>query len=265
MAQAELARKHAIGGFAYYHYWFNGKLLLERPLEEVLASGKPDFPFCLCWANESWTRAWDGLESQVLMRQSYESYDPAAHLAWLARAFLDPRHIRVRGAPLFLVYNASHLPRLHEVVNAWRRSARTHGIDDLYLCSVLSHRNTLTPQAALEAGFDASVEFLPHPALRCPRTPANFVRSVLPRLVNRTARLLAPRRPAPFPILTVHSYRQFARKSMQTPATGPRTFPCVFPGWDSSPRRSSATIIQNGNPRLYGEWLRHALWRAART
>jgi len=111
-AQAALAREYGIHGFCYYHYWFNGRHLLERPFNEVLASGSPDLPFCLCWANENWTRAWDGLEREVLVRQQYDSQDDLAHIRWLANAFRDSRYIRVHGKPLFLIYRvASPSPR----------------------------------------------------------------------------------------------------------------------------------------------------------
>ncbi len=101
--QAELAKQYGIGGFCYYHYWFNGKMLLERPFNEVLQSGKPDFPFCLCWANENWTRRWDGRENEILMGQNYHEYDADKHMLWLEQAFSDDRYIKINGKPLFLV------------------------------------------------------------------------------------------------------------------------------------------------------------------
>ena len=85
-AQAHLAREYGIHGFCYYHYWFHGKHLLELPFNEVLASGQPDFPFCLCWANESWTRTWDGQVRQRLIAQKYSVEDDRAHMRWLIPA-----------------------------------------------------------------------------------------------------------------------------------------------------------------------------------
>src|SRR5262245_26832475 len=96
-AQADLARRHGLGGFCYYHYWFEGKRLLQRPFDEVLRSGEPDFPFCLCWANENWTRTWDGKAADVLLRQTYSPDDDLRHIRWLAEAFADRRYIRVDG------------------------------------------------------------------------------------------------------------------------------------------------------------------------
>jgi lipopolysaccharide biosynthesis protein len=90
MAQARLAAAYGIDAFCYYHYWFSGRRLLERPFQEVLESGKPDFPFCLCLANEAWTRRWDGKNHAVLMAQTYSETDDRNHLTWLAEAFRDP-------------------------------------------------------------------------------------------------------------------------------------------------------------------------------
>src|SRR5215475_4957626 len=119
-AQADLARNHGIHGFCYYHYWFQGRRLLRRPFDEVLRSGQPDFPFCLCWANENWTRVWDGSDKKLLIEQTYSADDDLAHIRWLAPAFRDPRHIRVEGKPLFLVYRARKLPDPLRTTSLWR-------------------------------------------------------------------------------------------------------------------------------------------------
>ena len=127
-AQADLAREYGITGFCYYHYWFTGRRLLERPFNEVLASGEPDFPFCLCWANERWTRRWDGGEHCVLMDQTYSTEDDLAHIRWLCEAFRDPRYIRVEGRPLFLVYRAGDLPDPVRTTSIWRRRPSARGL-----------------------------------------------------------------------------------------------------------------------------------------
>src|SRR5690242_15190569 len=137
-AQAQLARENGIYGFCYYHYWFNGKLLLERPFNEVLASSQPDFPFCLCWANENWTRAWDGLEHDILVAQEYDAEDDRRHIHWLVEAFRDRRYIRVNGKPLLLVYRVSNLPDPLQTASLWREEAHKLGIGDIYLATVES-------------------------------------------------------------------------------------------------------------------------------
>ena len=119
-AQAELAHAFGLHGFCYYHYWFNGRRVLQRPFEDVLASGEPDFPFCLCWANENWTRRWDGSDDEILLEQIYSEQDDRDHLLSLLTAFRDPRYIRIEGKPLFLVYRTSALPHPARTAEIWR-------------------------------------------------------------------------------------------------------------------------------------------------
>ena len=172
-AQADLARESGIYGFCYYHYWFNGKQLLDRPFNEVLASGKPDFPFCLCWANENWTRVWDGKDNNVLIEQKYSEEDDRQHIRALADAFRDERYIRVNGKPLFLVYRATKIPDPRKTTAIWREEAQKLGIGDLYLCRVESFRDERSDPG--EIGFDAAVGFQPDwPTLKDPRRRGRF-------------------------------------------------------------------------------------------
>src|SRR5207247_4042112 len=114
-------RQYGIHGFCYYHYWFRGKRLLERPFDEVLASGQPDFPFCLCWANEPWSRRWNGRAEEVLQAQEYSAADDMAHIRWLLTALGDPRAIQLEGKPIFLVYQGRELPQPARTLATWRR------------------------------------------------------------------------------------------------------------------------------------------------
>ncbi|MDA8086785.1 MAG: glycoside hydrolase family 99-like domain-containing protein, partial [Nitrospiraceae bacterium] len=140
-AQADLARQYGIYGFCYYHYWFKGRTPLGRPLQEVLASGRPDFPFCLCWANERWTRAWDGGMNDVLIDQNYSREDDIDHIRWLCNIFRDSRYIKVKGKPLLLVYKSADLPDPGGTAALWRKEAERLGLPGLYLCRVESFGN----------------------------------------------------------------------------------------------------------------------------
>src|SRR5262249_26983694 len=132
-AQAELAADYGIYGFCYFHYWFHGRQLLERPVNEILRTGEPDFPFCLCWANESWSRPWDGGEKEILIEQCYSEADDLAHIRALLPFFLDERYIRVMGCPFFGVYRASKLPDPQRTTDLWRREAVRAGLKGLFL------------------------------------------------------------------------------------------------------------------------------------
>ncbi|MDQ1479597.1 MAG: hypothetical protein QOI44_458, partial [Actinomycetota bacterium] len=127
-AQAALASEHGIEGFCYWHYWFSGRRLLERPFDEVLASGEPDFPLCLAWANESWSRRWMGDGKDLLLAQEYSLADDIEHARWLAHAFADPRYVRIGDRPVFLVYRPRDLPSARRTTDIIRREVTRAGV-----------------------------------------------------------------------------------------------------------------------------------------
>jgi len=259
VAQAELAKESGIEGFCYYHYWFNDKMLLERPFNEVLASGKPNFPFCLCWANENWTRRWDGLEQEVLAAQDYGVYDPRRHMEWLARAFKDHRYIRVAGKPLFLLYSADAIPDISDVLRVWRQEARRILQTDLYVCAVKSHRYGLTDEETIALGFDALVHFHPHPEL-FPRPDKARIRRFFNKRINAFFRLFGRDALKRFPIYSRYDYGMYVANALSRPRGKATQFPCVFPSWDNSARKKrDATIIQNSDARLFEEWFRRSV------
>jgi glycosyltransferase involved in cell wall biosynthesis len=238
-AQADLARAHGIHAFCYYHYWFGGKQLLERPFADVLASGDPDFPFCLCWANEPWSRRWDGRADDVLQAQIYSPDDDIAHIRALLPAFADRRYLRVEGKPLFIVYQARDLPDPGGTVSRWRAEAARAGLPGLYLMTVETGWDA--GWDATEVGFDAKVLFQPQFSLLA-KTPRLDVEldSLLVYDYERSWPMLA----APPPVSYVR-------------------YETVFPSWDNSPRRGSeAVVVHNSTPDAYGEWLRTAVERA---
>src|SRR5208282_3654626 len=149
--QAALARSYGLHGFCYYYYWFAGKRLLERPIEVMRESGKPDFPYCFCWANENWTRRWDGKDSEVLIAQSPSPRDSEALIREVLPHFRDPRYIRVDGRPLFIVYRVGMLPNPRATAALWRSVCRREGIGDPYLCLA----RTYEPRDPSQYGFDA--------------------------------------------------------------------------------------------------------------
>ncbi|MBC7919878.1 MAG: glycoside hydrolase family 99-like domain-containing protein [Ferruginibacter sp.] len=249
-AQAALAKQYGIYGFCYYHYWFNGRRILERPFEEVLASGKPDFPFMLCWANENWTRRWDGLEQEVLLKQEYSPVDDQVHVRDLCRAFADPRYIRVAGKPVFVVYRPALFPDIRKTADCWREEARRQGIGELYLVYVQGFGNNTDPA---EIGFDAALEFQPDFG----NLPARQVGTFRDRLLNRLKIT-----PSAYPRNRIFGYDAFIARMMAKPRPAFTCYPGVTPGWDNSPRRTTdAHILTGSTPDLYGKWLQHTVNR----
>lgn len=129
--QIELARSHGVYGFCFYHYWFDGKLLMEKPVEQFLADRSLDMPFCICWANEHWTKAWSGKQNQVLIAQKYGGRPEwEAHFNYLLPYFEDPRYIRNNGKPLFVLYRPDLLgDALNPMLDCWQELARAHGFE----------------------------------------------------------------------------------------------------------------------------------------
>jgi lipopolysaccharide biosynthesis protein len=263
VAQAALAAQHGIHGFCYYHYWFAGRRLLEKPLDNMLASGKPDFPFCLCWANESWSRTWSGRDHEILIRQEYSDVDHRAHIAWLVGVFQDHRYIRVGDRPLLLIYRPESIPDVKIIVAEWKAYCVDNLSVEPYLCAVTTGFSTAGAQALIASGFDALVDFQPNrscfPAARNATGQAvSLARKILPPTwydALRNNMLLGNRS-----LSTVINYRAYVEACLgrKPPASGP-CFPCVFPSWDNSARRTAATIIENHDAEDYGRWLDGAL------
>lgn len=252
-AQAALAREYGIYGFCYYHYWFNGKLLLERPFNEVLSSGKPDLPFCLCWANENWTRAWDGKDRHVLISQKYSDEDDREHARWFVNAFKDRRYIRIGGRPLLLIYRANRFIDPARTVSIFREEAKKAGIGEIFLCKVESFPDEMTPPDPM--GFDASVQF--HPS----RGRVSIIGQSLVWKASR--RMLSLLKAGAFRRAYIENdifrYGEYVSQVTSGEVPPYKRFPCVMPGWDNSPRRKfNATIFKDSTPGAYGKWLRAA-------
>ena len=247
-AQAALAREYGISGFCYYHYWFNGRQLLERPVDEIVASGKPDFPFCLCWANENWTRAWDGQDRQILIEQAYSDEDDLEHIRALLPIFKDDRYIRVDGKPLFLVYRASRFPNPLKTTQTWRHEAIEAGLSGLFLVRVESHVEGGDPRIL---GFDSALEF--QPRLRRMDGARKFRQKWWQRHALGTG-INA------FADHTVYEYDTLVEREMKAELPPYPFIRCVCPSWDNTARRSKEGLILHGStPASYERWLSHVI------
>lgn len=130
--QADLAKKYGVYGFCYYHYWFNGKMLLEKPMEQMLANKEVDIPFCICWANEPWTKAWVGDEKKLLIAQEYgQEEEWKQHFMYLLPFFKDERYITKDGKPLFVFYRPDIVPCMKEMIETWDKLAKENGLSGI--------------------------------------------------------------------------------------------------------------------------------------
>ncbi len=238
--QAALAAANGIHGFCFYYYWFGGRRLLEKPLDTMLRSGKPEFPFCICWANENWTRTWDGRDTEILMRQSHAAGDAEQFIRDLLPMLRDPRYIRVDGRPLIAVYRTESLPDPRQTAAVWRDICRAEGIGEIHLVAVRS----FSKHDPARDGFDAAMQF---PPLQIPA--ANL--AALPGLEAM-----------PGFAGSVHDYEEAIGFSLAEVPAGYRMYRGVMPSWDNTARRMErATSWVNATPERYGQWLTAAIDR----
>lgn len=235
--QAELARHYDVDAFCFYFYWFDGTRLLEKPLDNYLLRG-PDHPFCISWANENWSRRWDGKENELLIAQDYSAETPEKVFESFLPYLRDDRYLRVKGAAVLVVHRADHLPRPRDYATVWREQALAAGIGELYLVAAET-KPGIRPNVL---GFDALAEF--------PPVGSNTLGSARLLPVPELSRTFAGR---------LMSYRRMARRFMgrRMPA-----FPVhrgVAPGWDNTARRGDkATVYTDSSPARYARWLRTA-------
>jgi lipopolysaccharide biosynthesis protein len=156
--QVELAKLYGIAGFCFHYYWFAGKRLLEKPLEHFLNTPSLDISFCINYANENWTRTWDGSEKEMLMEQQHSPEDDVAMIKDACRYFRDPRYVRIDGKPVFIVYRIGLFPDMRATIERWRETCQAEGIGEIFVVTVRSFQ----PIDPSETGADAAVEFPPH-------------------------------------------------------------------------------------------------------
>jgi lipopolysaccharide biosynthesis protein len=236
-AQADLAARHGVAAFCYWHYWFAGRRILERPFAEVLARGEPDLPFCLAWANQTWTGIWHGAPHHTLIEQTYPGDDDhRAHFEVLVEAFTDPRYLRVDDCPVFYVYRSSELPDCERTLDLYRELAARAGLAGLYL---VGERNGARWDP-MDHGFDASVSFPLLSARRYDRPLWTAARS------------------AGVPYVT--SYDRLTREVVRRIEEGVSTLPGVVPNWDNTPRSGArGRVLHGSTPAKFAEQLRAAV------
>lgn len=241
--QADLARRYGVTGFCYYYYWFDGKRLLDHPLERMLATGKPDLPFCLCWANENWTRRWDGREDDVLLGQSYSDERALEIAKDFVRYFRTDAYVRINGKPLILIYRIKDLPNPRRATTVWRNYCRQSGIGEICIAMVESFDLSARPEDPSQYGCDITVEFPAHGMVHDEKMEVEKLN------FDWTG--------------AVHDYRELAAAFMRRVEGGFTRLRSVLVGWDNTPRRPDrGLILEHATPGAFQAWLE---WTYRRT
>ena len=235
-AQVELAKLYGVNGFCFYFYWFGGQTLLEMPLEKYLGNKDLTLPFCLCWANENWTRRWDGMDSDVLMAQSHSPEDDINFISHLSKYLADERYIRIGGKPLVMIYRPNLLPNPRETAQRWRDWCRNNGLGEIYLAYTQSFERV----DPAEYGFDAAVEFPPNNS-----NISNVTE------IAKTNEGFAGQ---------VYDWRDLVHRSDTYVDPGYKLFRGVNPGWDNAARKQErASILAHSSPSLFERWTKNAI------
>lgn len=234
--QIELAKQYGVEGFCYYLYWFSGHRLLEQPVDNYLNDPTLDFPFCVCWANENWSRRWDGLENDLLMEQCYSPEDDINFIFNVAKYLRDPRYIRVNGKPLLLVYRPNLFPDMRATVQRWRAWCQENGVGEIYL----TYPQSFECVDPAEYGFDAACEFPPNNS-----TPPNITHKANPLVEDFQT--------------TVYDWRILIERSEAYQDPGYTLFRGATPSWDNTARKKNkGTVFHNSCPELFEKWLINA-------
>jgi lipopolysaccharide biosynthesis protein len=244
--QAELAAAYGVTAFCWWHYWFSGLRLLQRPFDEVLASGAPTFPFSLCWANQSWSGVWHGAPERILAGQHYPPGDDEQHFAALLAAFRDERYVRVAGRPLLGIFRPQELPDPARFVDTWQRLAVDAGLGGLYLVAFCESRTWGSQyERHVEDGFDAAV----HVEFPFERTPVTRARDRL-RTANKR---FGPGR-----------YHYATDLPSYPTSLHGIVHPCVYPNWDNTPRsQRRGSVIVDSSPDRFERHVRQAVARVS--
>lgn len=247
LAQEELAKNYGIHGFCYYHYWFNGKRLLYEPLDRKLKNTKEDLPFMMCWANENWTRTWDGSENKILLTQEYSFEDDKKHIQHLITYFRDDRYIKVNGKPVFIIYRPKFFPDIEKTIEIWRNEVRKAGFPDLYIGFSQNFEHDYEPKTK---GFDFAFEFQPNfsnnsNSISLPRT---FAEKAFRRIKKKFKIKVQD-------LNYYYDYSAFSTKQIEKKFKKD-VYPGITPMWDNSARRKEHPfILHDSTPEKYRKWL----------
>jgi len=247
LAQEELAKSYGIYGFCYYHYWFNGKRLLHEPLDRKLKNTKEDFPFMMCWANENWTRTWDGSANKILLSQEYSIDDDKKHIQHLITYFKDDRYIKVNGKPIFIIYRPKFFPNIEQTIELWRKEVKMAGFPDLYIGFSQNFEHQYEPESK---GFDFAFEFQPN--FSNTSNSISFPRTFFQKAIRRLKKQLKIKVED---LKYYYDYSAFTNKQIEKKFKKD-VYPGITPMWDNSARRKeNPFILHDSTPEKYRKWL----------
>lgn len=253
--QADLAREAGVEGFMYWHYWFgNGKTLMSNIFQEVLESGAPDFPFCLGWANHSWSRRTWNSDAQNsknvdLMIQEYPESDILIHFKSVLPAFLDPRYITVDGKPVFLIYDPLGHPNCKHFINEWRKLAKEAGLPGIHFIGNASGKESNFDKI-LNLGFDAlTISNQWNAQTQCNH---GYLINILRNILRKYFPKYTP--------LDIYNYKEIIKYLHSDWDKKENCYPQIIPNWDRSPRGGRRAVIYVGStPELFKKHVENAL------
>ncbi len=238
--QSKLAGSYGVDGFCFYHYWFKGKKLLEKPVEMLAVKPEIDISYCLSWANETWSRRWTGEEKKILIKQEYGGKsDWEAHIQYLLPFFRDRRYIRIDNKPVFLIYRAIEIPDCEEMISYWDKRLVEEGFSGLYLIETL---NSVQKKSCLRTS-SALVEFEPMYTIY---SDLNYLTRLYRYCFNHFGLHRAGLRDY---LNYDRIYKNVLKRKRNYEK---KTFLGVFPDWDNTARKGEAgLVIRKGNPTKF--------------
>lgn len=258
--QVNLAKQYGIYGFCHYHYWFDGKQMLETPTNLWLENKDIDFPFCLSWANETWSRRWDGRDHHILIQQTHPPMKESwkKHFDYLIKLWADPRAITVEGKPVFAIYRPHRIDQIDQMIDYWRELAQQLGLPGLY---IVAQKQYEFPTRDCIRSFDGAFQFQPFEAIYSPGFDQGSIRhtaafKLIQRLPERIQDMLRGLRSMFVKELTFYDYETVWNQIIQIRHEEELdTYPGAFVDWDNAPRyKNRATVFHGAMPETFKKW-----------
>lgn len=244
--QAQLAKEYGVYGFCYYHYWFDGHMLLEKPMERMLENKNIDLPFCICWANENWTNAWVSPDPKVLISQTYGNEDEwESHYRYLSKFFKDSRYIKEDGMPLMIIYRPEIVPCMNEMIDYWQRLAKDDGFPGLKLA--YQNAGLDFPIRRDNSRFDYDIEMQPiYAKLSQNSENKRKIKSYILKLLEKFKLEWVVRGANRVKGPKIFDYDEIWHTILDTPAMSNKSVPCAFVDFDNTSRRKEQGWLFKG-------------------